>query len=281
VSWLRLDMTSAAVAAAALVVLSVAVRPVRRRWAGWIAAAAAETALVCGLFALWQLANRVTRSHIPGGLSNGDAVWSAERWVHLPPERWMQDMILGHPTLVRGANYYYATAHLTGMFVFLVWLWLRHRDRYPAWRNTLALFTGMSLLVQMIPVAPPRLIGGTGLVDTAARYGQSVYDFVGSGLADQYAAMPSIHVGWALLIAAACWTCTTGWWRVIGVTHGVATTFVVVATANHYWLDGVAAAVLLVLAWWLQARLSHRRSQPSVPRPRTQSDAAVLDPVPR
>jgi hypothetical protein len=186
---------------------------------------------------------------VSGGLAHGRAVWRAERWLHVPSEASLQQLILGHPWLVRACNYYYATAHLTGMFVFLVWLWLRHRDRYPQWRNVLVLFTGFALLIEMIPVAPPRLIGHTGLVDTAMVYGQSVYAFVGSGIADQYAALPSIHVGWALLIAVACYTSSRSRWRWVGVAHGVLTVLVVVATANHYWFDGLAAATVLAAAW--------------------------------
>jgi hypothetical protein len=249
VSWFRLDVASATVVAAVLMATAFALRPFQRRWSAWVASAALETALVCALFALWQLANRATHTHQLGGLANGRAVWHAERVLHVPSEVWLQKLILGHPDIVRASNYYYATAHLTGMLVFLVWLWLRHRDRYAAWRNVVVLFTGVSLLVEMIPVAPPRLIGNTGLVDTAMVYGQSVYAFVGSNLADQYAAMPSIHVGWALLIAVACWSCSTSPWRWIGVAHGVLTMFVVVATANHYWFDGLAAAAVLALAW--------------------------------
>ena len=101
--------------------------------------------------------------------------------MHLPSEKSVQHLIIGHPGVVRGANYYYDTAHLTLMVVFLVWLWLRHRDRYPLFRNMIAVFTAMSLLIQMVAVAPPRLIGGTGLIDTAAAYGQSVYAAFGSG----------------------------------------------------------------------------------------------------
>jgi hypothetical protein len=256
VSWLRLDLQSATIGAAVLVALALGLRPVRRRWSVWLASAAVETALVCGLFALWQLANRATHTHIAGGLVNGRWLWHAERVLHVPSEVWFQKLILGHPDVVRATNYYYATAHLTGMAVFLVWLWLRHRDRYPAWRNIVAIFTGISLLIEMIPVAPPRLIGGTGLVDTAMLYGQSVYAFVGSGLADQYAAMPSIHVGWALIIAIACYRCSSSRWRWIGVVHGVLTCFVVVATANHYWFDGAGAAVVLAVAWVAQRGLA-------------------------
>jgi hypothetical protein len=249
VSWLRLDLQSATISAAVLVVLALGLRPLRRRWSLWLAAAAVETAIVCALFALWQLANQATHTHIDGGLANGRWVWHAERVLHVPDELWMQKLILDHSFLVRASNYYYATAHLTGMVVFLVWLWLRHRDRYPAWRNTVAIFTGISLLIEMIPVAPPRLIGGTGMIDTALAYGQSVYAFVGTDIADQYAAMPSIHVGWAVLIAIACYSVSTSRWRYLGAAHGVLTCFVVVATANHYWLDGVGAGVVLAVAW--------------------------------
>ena len=242
--------------AAALAVVALALRPLRRRWSAWLVSAAVEIALVCGLFALWQLANRATHTHTAGGLANGRWVWHAERVVHVPSEVWFQKLILGHPDLVRASDYYYATAHLTGMAVFLIWLWLRHRDRYPQWRNTVAIFTGIALLIEMIPVAPPRLIGGVPLVDTALYYGESVYAYFGSGVADQYAAMPSIHVGWALIIAIACYTCSTSRWRWIGVAHALLTCFVVVATANHYWFDGVGAAVVLAVAWVAQRALA-------------------------
>jgi len=260
VSWLRLDLRTATVAAVVLMLAAVTLRPLRRRWSDTVAAAAFEVALVSGLFALWQLANTVSHRHEGGGLANGRWVWHAERWLHVPNEVWFQRLVLGHHDVVYVANYYYATAHLTGMVVFLVWLWLRHRDRYSMWRNTLAFFTAMSLLVQIIPVAPPRLIGETGLVDTAMAYGQSVYTFVGSSFADQYAAMPSIHVGWAILIACAAWSCTRGVFRYIGLAHAVLTTFFVVVTANHYWFDGLAAVILLAFAW-VAARLLAARMQ--------------------
>jgi hypothetical protein len=250
VSWLVLDVQSASAVAAIMLVGFVVARRFRSRGARFVAAACFETAFVCALFALWQVANRLTRGHTTGGLRRGRALWHAERVMHLPSELSVQNLIINHSTIVRAANYYYDTMHLTLMVVFLVWLWLRHRDRYPFFRNMIVAFTGMSLLVQMISVAPPRLIGGTGLVDTAAVYGQSVYAAFGSGIADEYAAMPSIHVGWALLISFAVVACSTSRWRWLAIAHGVLTVFVVVATANHYWLDGIAAVALLVLAWF-------------------------------
>jgi PAP2 superfamily len=258
---LHLDVRSATVTAVIMLVGFAIARQSTKRWARFIAAACFETAFVCALFALWQVANRLTRGHTTGGLQRGRSLWHFERVIHLPNELAVQKLILGHPTIVRATNYYYDTMHLTLMVVFLVWLWLRHRDRYPFFRNMIVAFTGMSLLIQMIAVAPPRLIGGTGLIDTAAVYGQSVYDVIGSGIADQYAAMPSIHVGWAILISFAVVVCSPSRWRWLAIAHGVLTVFVVVATANHYWLDGIAALPLLVIAWFAAKAVERVRNR--------------------
>jgi hypothetical protein len=265
---LKLDIHSATISVVVMFAVFVATRQVRARWARFVSAAALEIAIVCGLFALWQVANSLTRGHTTGGLKRGEQVWDAERWLHLPSETSVQHLILGHPLWVRATNYYYDTAHLTVMFVFLIWLWLRHRDRYPEYRNTLALVTGMCLLIQMVAVAPPRLIPGTGMIDTAAAYNQSVYT-VFSNIADQYAAMPSIHVAWAFLISVAVLRCTSSRWRYLGALYGPATTFAVVATANHYWLDGVVAVALLAVAFAVAAAIEPLRLRLKLPDPAT------------
>src|SRR4051794_41920468 len=77
VSWLDLDMRSASISAAALVAVAVAVRPARRRWSDLLAAGAVEAALVCSLFALWQLADTGSHHHVNGGFVNGRRGWGA------------------------------------------------------------------------------------------------------------------------------------------------------------------------------------------------------------
>src|SRR3954453_4315645 len=275
VSWLDLDMRRASITAAAPVGGAGAVRPPRPRWSALIGGAAVEAALVCGLFALWQLANSVAHHHVAGGLANGTWIWNAERWLHVPSETWFQAPAHPHSAVGRASNYYYATAHLTGMVVFLIWLWLRHREHYPRWRTTMAIFTGLSLLVQIIPVAPPRLINGTGLTDTAQLFNQSVYQAF--DFADQYAAMPSIHVGWAVLIAVAAWQCSRGLFRYVALAHGVATTLIVVLTANHYWFDGLGAGLLLAVAWLAARALERRVSLVLVPTTAMALPSAVAD----
>jgi hypothetical protein len=218
-----------------------------------------EAATMIGLFAVWQYAGQISVMSEDGALARGQAIWDAERRLHLPSELALQNWALPHPWLVQGADYYYASMHFGAVIALLVWVFLRHRRAYPWVRMTLVLVTGWSLLVQLIPVAPPRLLPGSGMVDVAVEYGQSVYGTTIGGLqADSYSAMPSVHVAWCVLVAVAVIRLSRSRWRWLVLAHPILTLAVVVMTANHYWLDGVAAVALLLLAYlvqWYAARV--------------------------
>ena len=140
-----------------------------------------ESALVAGLYSLWQLAASVSVLGPAGALVRGNRIADWEkRWLPLPSERTVQRLITGHPLLAQGANWYYAAMHFTALGALLLWLFARHRDRYPRVRNVLVVLTASSLLIQLVPVAPPRLLPQLGFVDTAAQYGQSVYAISGN-----------------------------------------------------------------------------------------------------
>jgi hypothetical protein len=168
--------------------------------------------------------------------------------LHLPSEVDVQALILGHPVLVEAVNGFYDIVHVPALIGFLLWLYFRHREDYSRWRSIGAVLTGACLLIQMIPVAPPRLMPGLGFVDTATRYKESVYSPGGIGDATQLAAMPSVHVAWAVFVAVAVIAVGTSRWRWGILVHPAATMFAVVTTANHWWLDGVVAAELLPLS---------------------------------
>ena len=206
-----------------------------------------EAALLFGLYALWQFAGSFTVMSTAGAVMRGQWLWHAERLLHLPSETAVQQPFLSHPLLVQAFNYYYDILHFPVLGICLVWLYVRHRDAYPSLRTTVALFTAASLLIQLVPVAPPRLLPGTGLVDTAIRYGQSVYSWNGGFDADEFSAMPSVHVGWALIVAIAVITVSRRRWRWLAAAYPAVTLLVVVVTANHFWLDGIAAALLVAL----------------------------------
>ena len=231
---------------------------------------AGEIALILALYALWRFAGGISVMKVDHALDRGRALWDLERRIHLPSELTLQRAVLPHPLLVQAANRYYAVMHVPALIAVLIWAFVWHRDRYPLVRNTLALLTGACLLIQLIPLAPPRMYPGLGFVDTAHQYGQSVYGAVGTGISDQLSAMPSVHVGWAVLVGLAAVWFGTSRWRWVVVAHPVLTVLVVAVTANHWWLDGALAVVLLVVAAglhlgasWGMARV--RATSPSGP----------------
>jgi hypothetical protein len=190
---------------------------------------------------------------VAGATSHAEWLWDVEQRLHLPSELSLQHLVLPHPLVVQFFNGYYAVMHVPALGALLIWLFARHRNDYPWVRNTLALLTFSCLMVQMIPMAPPRLLPGLGFVDTGLLYHQSVYGTGGSGISNQLAAMPSLHVGWALLVGVAAVRISRSPWRWLVVVHPVLTILSVTATANHWWLDGVVAGGLMVLAMGVQA----------------------------
>lgn len=239
-----------------LVVLALAIRPAtlgwatprHARWPRAVRAVASEAAVVAGLYSIWQLAGTVSVMEVDGALERARSIWDVERWLHLPSEASVQHLVLPHPWLVEALNRFYAIVHGPSMLVFLVWLFVRHRDRYPRARNTVAIVTGACLAIQLVPVAPPRMLGGLGVVDTPLLYHQSVYDALGRGLAYQLSAMPSVHVAWAVMIALVVIRASTSRWRWLVLLHPVLTVWAVVATGNHFWADGIVAVALIPVA---------------------------------
>jgi hypothetical protein len=209
-----------------------------------------QAAILIAIYGLWQFAGSRALVGNADGIERGRGLWDLERDLHLPNEATVQSWFTPHPLLIRFLNVYYVVAHYNVLLIMLAWLIWRHRDRYAEARNVIALCTFACLAVQIIPVAPPRLIGGHGIVDTAIRYGQSVYGPVGQGFSDQYSAMPSVHIAWSSAVAFFAWRSSTSRWRYLGVAHALLTWMVVVVTGNHFWLDGVVAILLLIWAFW-------------------------------
>jgi len=218
-----------------------------RAWAKAARRWAKELTLMLLLYGLWQFAGAWSVGRASAAVGRGRTIWSVERALHLPSERSAQRLVLPHPGLVHWLNVYYAVVHVPALAVCLVWLFVRHRDLYPKVRTALALVTGASLAIQLFPVAPPRLLPRLGVIDTGAVIGPSVYSRGAPGL-DQLSAMPSLHVGWALIVAGAVIWASTSRWRWLALAYPVATTFTVVVTGNHYWADGIAAGALCALA---------------------------------
>lgn len=240
-----LPWTYALALAIPLTLVGVLWRPTGHRRTAALAFAR-EVALVLGLYALWNFAGRLSLMRIDGAIERGRSIARFQDALGMPSEVGVQGLFIGHDVAIRALNVYYAWLHVPTMVVFLVWLFVRHRDRYPAWRTSLALLTAACFVIQLVPVAPPRMFGDLGFVDTGYVFGQSVYGPPGHPGPAELSAMPSLHVGWAVLIGWAVVAVSANPWRLCALAHPLLTVLVVTATANHWWLDGVVAACILV-----------------------------------
>jgi hypothetical protein len=211
-----------------------------------------EVTLVLVLYALWQYVGDLAITKVAGADRHARWIVDVERTLHLPSELRLQRALLPHHLAIQFLNVFYAVAHVPAVGVLLLWLFFRHRDRYAAIRNALALTTAGCLLIQMVPVAPPRFLPDLGYVDAGLRYHQSVYGTGGSGISNQLAAMPSLHVGWSVLVAFGVVTVSRSRWRWLVIVHPLLTIVAVVATGNHWWLDGIVAVMVLAVAVGLQ-----------------------------
>ncbi|MFJ5927228.1 phosphatase PAP2 family protein [Kitasatospora sp. NPDC092948] len=216
-----------------------------------------EAGTLLALFALWQVVGHLSLIGTDHALDRAAWIHRTEADLGFPDEASWQHAVVGHPWLVQAANYYYATMHFGVMLVVLLWLFLRHRRRYAWVRTTVVATTAVCLLIQFLPVAPPRMLPANGFVDLAAQYGQSVYGNAVAGVvADQLSAMPSVHVAWCVITAVAVIAVARGPWRWLMVLHPLVTVWVVVVTANHFWADGLVALAILLTVYLLQAVVS-------------------------
>ncbi|MFF8263619.1 phosphatase PAP2 family protein [Streptomyces virginiae] len=214
-----------------------------------------ELLLVAGFFTVYKAGRLLSTDRTGEAFRNADRIWEAERALGLPGEGAVQRLLLHGEALVTTANTYYAAVHFPATALFLVWLYVRRPAHYLWTRRVLAVLTGAALVLHLAyPLAPPRMLPDAGLVDTGQVYGPTVYRAAPDAdtLANQFAAMPSLHFGWALMLAIGVIAATRGGkrsrWGLLWLLHPLVTLLVIVATANHYWLDAIAAAVLLGIA---------------------------------
>jgi hypothetical protein len=231
----------------------------------WWVDAAVLVPLYCLYMATRGLADALAADAVAFG-------WSVQQFseaLHLDVELGLNHWLLDVPVLAIACCYYYATLHFIVTPAVLLWMRRRHPARYRPARLTLALTTVISLAGFLaFPTAPPRLLDGSGYVDTMAAFAAWGWWSESSSaaparlevVANQYAALPSVHCAWALwcgvlLIRHA----RRRFVRVLGAIHPAATTFVVVATANHYLVDAFAGWAVLACAACVATAATRRR----------------------
>jgi hypothetical protein len=215
-----------------------------------------ELAIVAWLFWLYDVINNFAPIRQELAVRDAANLLSFERSAGLNPELTINHWLASHATLGQIASYYYFFAHAVVTFGVLAWLWWKAPAIYRRLRTSLVMVNLVAFVIfWRYPLAPPRSFPGLGYIDVIANShalvswhsGVLVHD------ADQYAAMPSLHVAWAIWCAVAVWRLTARpALRVAAVVYPLLTAFVVIATANHYLLDVLAGAATVALAFALQ-----------------------------
>lgn len=214
-----------------------------------------ELPLIAVVYALYSGARLLVRGDVDDAVGHGADILHFEQLTHLDPERWFNRLFTEHAFLGVPADFAYASLHYIVTPAVLVWLWLRRPTHYRTARTWLLVSTLIGLLgFTLMPTAPPRLLpGGHGFMDTMAQYGS--YGWWGTDasaprglghLTNEYAAMPSLHVGWSLWCGIMLFRYGRNWFvRTLGVLYPLATALVVMGTANHYLLDAAAGVATM------------------------------------
>ena len=236
--------------------------------------------------------HRIAADGVPeNAFHNAEKVIQLERMIGLYHEESIQELFLPSQWLIKLMNMYYGSAHFVVTIVVFALLFWKRPAVFPQWRNTLAVMTALAIAgFALFPLMPPRLLdepcpiqqegayggaciesryrdGGFGYVDTLDEYGGGPWSFNSEGMAsisNQYAAMPSLHIGWSTWCAVGVWPLLRRrWQRVAVLAYPLLTFFCIIVTANHYWIDGagglLAFGIGALFGWgfhkWNQDRL--------------------------
>jgi membrane-associated phospholipid phosphatase len=220
------------------------------------------------LFAVADLCYETVRGVSEGSTAlafeNARSIATLEQKLGLFFEQDFQAWVIGQRVLVDLANFMYVNSHFVITACALVWLYLRHNDRFYFVRNMFMVAMGLALIGYMaIPTAPPRFLPELGFIDTIAYYADVHHDSAFVALFfNPYAAVPSMHVAFALMLAVPAMLLVRH--RVVKLLWALyppLVAAVVIATGNHWWLDAAAGAVVALMAA-LVARVVLSRLRP-------------------
>ncbi|MFJ3787150.1 phosphatase PAP2 family protein [Kitasatospora sp. NPDC090091] len=228
-----------------------------------------ELALIGISYWLYSLVRNAVPEQEAIAQKHASWIWDFEHSLGVAFEHSVNHAMDGIGWLITGMNYYYATLHFVVTIGVLVWLYRRHPGRYVGVRTVLFVTTGIALVgFYFFPLAPPRLMTDGGFIDTVKTHGTwgSMASGPATHVSNQFAAMPSMHIGWSMWCGLTLFFLARRTWvRVLGLLYPAATLVVIVSTANHFWMDAVGGLVCLLVGF-LTARWLYHSSVYKLPR---------------
>lgn len=215
------------------------------------------------LYGFYEVVRGAGGADVEAALANTADIVAVEQAIGVYVERGVQSAFEAIPFAPTALGLAYMLLHFVGTAVALVWVHRRHPDRFPLVRTTFVAATAFALVGYVFyPAAPPRLaeLGFSDTVTTSTGLDLSS-DLLGA-LYNPFAAVPSLHFGYALIVGVAlAWIAERGWVRLVGVVYPAAMLVIIVATGNHFLLDAALGGVVVV-AGWLVARALVTEPQP-------------------
>ena len=214
-----------------------------------------ELAVVGGGAVVYFGVRGLTEGNLAASNRHAGQLVDIEQALGIDVEEAVQEPVARSDTFTAVMNWIYIWGHWPVIIATLLWLVLSHPAVYARTRNAMLLSGAIGMVMfAMWPVAPPRL-ANLGLVDTVTEYSHSYRVLQPPAFTNQYAAMPSLHMGWDLLIGLAIIVAASRLWvRVVGGLLPVLMGWAVVATANHFVLDAVVGVLLVLVSLWLVTR---------------------------
>src|SRR5262245_31006500 len=229
-----------------------------------------EIVIVITLLLVYKAARLLAEGDVSLAVHHARQVIDFERALGVFNEENAQAIALKSTAVIKFLNVYYLWAHFSVTIAMLVWLYVKKPLGYLSVRRVLVVVTALGLVGHALyPLAPPRLVHGFGFVDTAALFGPNSYGAGGTygNLANQFAAVPSLHFAWAVVVAWGVIKYASSRWRYLAVLHPFTTLMAIVLTANHYWTDAAVGLVLVPIGILGDRYLPHWHRRGKIPRP--------------
>jgi hypothetical protein len=219
-----------------------------------------EAATLLSLYGVYEIIRGRGNTTLAAARAHADDIVALERHAHVFGERAVQHAVHALPALPAALGAAYLLLHFVGTTSFIVWTYRRRREHFPFIRNTLIGATALALVGYVVfPAAPPRLaaIGFSDTVSTGAHINLSS-NLLGS-LYNPFAAVPSLHFGYALLVGVGVATLARRRVvRIAGAVYPFVMLFVIVATGNHFFFDAAAGAIVVSIAALVARSISIR-----------------------
>jgi hypothetical protein len=218
-----------------------------------VVAIAKELLLIFGAYGVYLIVrNLIVPTAQTTAFLNAERLIDFEKSLHFYWEPGWQQWALGHAEWsLDFSNWFYVFGYMPIILTTATMVYIFDRERYRRYRSVMLVSLFLALIVfTTFPLAPPRFPDtGSGMIDILALNGSIISKPGSESFYNQYAAMPSLHFGWALLISILFLTSKSSVWKVCGIVYPVAMLFTIVLTANHYILDAVGGVGIIGLSY--------------------------------